>query len=191
MTADPRRKVQALEALLVLDARRGGRQALARLVALRGPRLYAHAVRLSGDREAARDIVQDAWVQIIRGLQSLKDETAFLPWALRIVSRRVAADIRSRQKTRAIARDYASEAEHFEPARDPAQPDRDAVHAALKTLSAEQRATVALFYLEDMRVTEVAIALDIPVGTVKTRLMKARALLRDRLEGQLKGNSDG
>ncbi len=54
---------------------------------------------------------------------------------------------------------------------------------AIKTLPPEQQAAIALFYLEDMSVAEVAVALDVPAGTVKTRLMHARRKLRDALEG--------
>lgn len=145
MAADRRRKLQALEALLVLEAKGGDRQALATLVELRGARLYAHAARLSGERDAARDILHDAWIQIIRNLGSLKDENAFLPWALCIVSRQVAAHIRKRQKDRAIAKSLETEVERTQQPRDPAQLDMDAVRAALTALSAEQQATVALF----------------------------------------------
>ena len=55
--------------------------------------------------------------------------------------------------------------------------------AAIATLPRDQAATIALFYLEDMSVGEVSTALDVPVGTVKTRLMHARRKLRSVLEG--------
>ncbi|GAA0782346.1 RNA polymerase sigma factor [Roseibium denhamense] len=180
-------KVRALEALLVLDAKAGDKTALGKLVDLRGPRLFAHAVRLSGDRDAARDIVQEAWIQIIRGLPGLNDETAFLPWALCIVSRRVSAVIRTRQTERKLAEQLAPEAVSAqEPGVDMVL-DAAAVRRAIKCLPPAQEATVALFYLEDLSVAEVAKALDIPIGTVKTRLMAARAALRDILEGHHDG----
>ena len=55
---------------------------------------------------------------------------------------------------------------------------------AIRTLPPEQQAAIALFYLEDMSVAEVAVALDVPAGTVKTRLMHARRKLRGALEGE-------
>jgi DNA-directed RNA polymerase specialized sigma24 family protein len=87
---------KALDAYLVADARIGNRRALARLMQLRGPRLMAHATRLLGDGEGERDVVQDAWVEVMRGLGGLRDDGAFLPWALQIVSRRVACRNRCR-----------------------------------------------------------------------------------------------
>ena len=64
---------------------------------------------------------------------------------------------------------------------------RARVRAALARLSPEQAATVALYYLEDLSTAEVAAATDVPVGTVKTRLMHAR----DRLRALLQGEDDG
>lgn len=177
-------KQKALEGYLVASARMGDRRALSQLVELRGPRLLSHAIRLLGDREGAQDVVQEAWVEIMRGLHGLRDDHAFLPWALRIVSRRVAREISRRQRVR--RRDEAILAETDEPpVDDPALSiDAGRVAAAIATLSPAQSATVALFYLEELSVAEVAVALDVPAGTVKTRLMHARAKLRDVLEGE-------
>ena len=176
-------KDRALDAYLVAAVRTGDRNAMAALVRHRGPRLLAHAARLLGEREAARDMVQEAWVEIIRGLGGLSGPEAFLPWALRIVSRRVAREIQRRQRHRRIAEELGSVPD--EPIGDMAALAIDGakVVAALKTLSNAQAATVALFYLEELAISEVAEALDVPVGTVKTGLMHARARLRAHLEG--------
>ncbi|QDG77964.1 RNA polymerase sigma factor [Labrenzia sp. PHM005] len=189
MTDNRLQKVRALEALLVLDAKAGNKKALEQLVALRGDRLYAHAARLAGDREAARDIVQEAWVQILRSLPGLTDETSFLPWALCIVSRRVAAFIQTRQKDRRLAEDFAPEAPQVFTLDTDQILDAPKVREILHQLPPVHHATIALFYLEDMSVAEVAKALDVPIGTVKTRLMTARAILRNYLEGDQNGQA--
>lgn len=62
--------------------------------------------------------------------------------------------------------------------------DLTRVRDAIATLPAKQRAAMALFYTEDLSVAEIAIALDVPPGTVKTRLMHARRNVRAQLEGQ-------
>lgn len=178
---DPR--ARALDAYLVATARAGDRRAMERLVLHRGDRLMAHAVRLLGDREVARDMVQEAWVEIIRALPRLKDDGAFLPFALRIVSRRVAREIGRRQKGRRLEAAVAVEVAAEVGEAGPAASDAAKVRAAIRALPPDQAATVALFYLEDMSVAEVATATDVPVGTVKTRLMHARRKLRDVLEG--------
>lgn len=189
----PRRKQQtnALSAYLVAAARGGDQMAMSRLVDLHGGRLIAHATRLLGEPDGARDCVQDAWIEVLRGLNGLRDDTVFLPWALRIVTRRVSRDIKRRQRDRALSRELTVEMDVLgpesgpEPGSDTA--DASAVRRALAHLSPDHQACIALFYLEDMRVAEVAIALDVPVGTVKTRLMHAR----EKLRAVLKGQSDG
>jgi RNA polymerase sigma-70 factor (ECF subfamily) len=180
---DPR----LIDAYLVAGVRLGERGAFARLVAWRGPRLYAHARRLCDDADTARDLVQQAWVSIWRGLGGLRDDRAFLPWALRIVTRAAARDLRGRLAARRLAQDWAAVAETEAPAAGEAGAEAAVLHRALAVLSPEHRAVLALFYLEEMRVAEVAIALDIPPGTVKTRLMHARGKLRAYLEGDHDG----
>ncbi len=182
-------KERALDAWLVAAARTGDRRAMARLVALRDPRLLAHATRLLGEREGARDVVQEAWIEILRGLGRLRDDSLFLPWALRIVTRRVAREIRRRQRGRSLAEAVRAEVEPSVTEAGPGALDAAKLRAAIAALPPAQAATVALFYLEDLSVTEVATALDVPVGTVKTRLMHARAKLRALLEGNENGQT--
>ena len=73
-------------------------------------------------------------------------------------------------------------AEAGQSAREPL--DRRAIDRAIAALPPDQQAAVALFYLEEMSVAEVAVALDVPAGTVKTRLMHARRSLRETLQGE-------
>lgn len=189
MKPRPTSKAQALSAYLVLQARDGDMQALTRLVHMHGARLQTHAARLLGESEGARDCVQEAWVEIVRGLGGLRDARVFLPWALRIVTRRVAREIGGRQRARALSGEFAAEAEVSCPGDGSDAADAAAVRRAMLHLPPDQRASVALFYLEDMRVAEVAVALDVPVGTIKTRLMHARRKLRAILEGEQDGQA--
>ncbi len=177
-----REKERALDAWLVASARLGDRAALAQLTRRWNGRLLAHAWRLLRDPEGARDAVQEAWAEMLRGLGRLRDGEAFAAWAYRIVSRRCARRIRRAQADRQLA-----EAVALQPAQaDPSGPeplDRQAIDRAIAALPPEQQAAVALFYLEEMSVAEVAVALDVPAGTVKTRLMHARRRLRETLQG--------
>lgn len=178
---------QIYEELLVIRAQAGERAAFAELAELRGARLLIHATRLLQDRDAARDVVQDAWVDILRGLPGLRDARAFPAWATRIVTRRCAGYVNRRVTARNLARDVAGETpEHAENA-GPQAADARSVRAAIADLPADQAATIALFYMEDMSVAEVSVALDIPHGTVKTRLMHARKKLKQALKGEDNG----
>lgn len=167
---------------LAASARAGSRIALEQLATRIQPRLLGHARRLTGDAEAARDAVQEAWVEIVRGLSRLDDATAFPAWAFRIVSRRCAHWVRKQQRNRRLDVAYSAEplvtttADGGERASDAARLAR-----AIAILPPDQRAAIALFYLEDLSVAEIAVALDAPSGTVKTRLMHAREKLRRTL----------
>lgn len=170
---------------LVLAAKAGDRSAFDRLVARWHPKLVAHAWRLLGDSDKARDAAQEAWVEIAKGFARLSDERAFPAWAFRIVTRRCARSIAIMAQTRKLEQAILAEPqEHVEP--DPVLDPSGvkALHVAINKLSPYQRATVALHYFEEMSVAEIAVALEVPAGTVKTRLMHARANLRASLEGE-------
>ena len=181
-----RTKEQLLDEYLVAAARVGDRKAFELLARRWRRRLLAHAWRLTGDVDLAREATQDGWVEIVRGLGRLRDERAFPAWAFQIVSRRCARRIGRARQDRALAAAVA--AGPVEPFAAPEEGDAPAV-ARLKTalagLPPEQRAAIGLFYLEDMGVSETATALNVPAGTVKTRLMHARRKLRAVLEGDL------
>jgi len=174
---------RALDAYLVVSARLGDRTAFDRLARRWNARLLAHAWRLLGDADLAADAAQGAWVEIARGLDRLQDEAAFPAWAYRIVSRQCARRIGQLRHGRTLSRELANEAEiQPEQPQGPAQADQLRLRAAVRALPAAQRAAVALFYFEELSVAEVAVALDVPAGTVKTRLMHARQTLRSALQ---------
>ena len=167
---------------LVLAARTGDRSAFDSLARRWQPKLAAHAWRLLGDREAARDAVQESWLEIVGGLRRLRDPQAFPAWAFRIVSRRCARDVAAAVRRRHLATDL--EAAPQATFHDPAEAgERERLAAAIRALPPEQRAAIALFHFEELSVAETAVALDVPAGTVKTRLMHARRKLRAVLEG--------
>lgn len=170
---------------LAAAARAGDRLAWERLVVRWQPRLHRHAWRLVGDQERALDRVQEAWIEILRGLPGLDDVAAFPAWAYRIVTRRC-------QRAYRLDLREPESGDAFDDAPEMATPERESaefaadlgrVLAAMQTLPPEQRAALALYHLDQMGVAEIAIALDVPPGTVKTRLMHARRKLRAQLEG--------
>lgn len=188
MPANTIEKRRALIAYHAAGARLGRAADLSALVKLCSPGLLAHARRLTDDAETARDVVQESWIAIARALPGLHDERAFLAFALRIVTRIAARDLGRRERRRVADAGFAQMQPPEQPAPDAAFTS-DELRRALATLPPAQHAALALFYLEGMSVAEVAHALDIPPGTVKTRLMHARARLRAHLEGEENGQS--
>lgn len=182
MTVD---KERVYDAYLVASARIGDRTALARLVQRWQPRFIGHAYRMLGNADLAAEAAQEAWLEVLRGIAGLDDAKAFPAWALRIVGRRCARLIKGRQRAREVDRTFVQEQEAFFEGTDNGElrVELAAVQKALATLSPEQQVVIGLFYLEEMSVAEVSIVLEIPPGTVKTRLMHARQKLRAQLEG--------
>jgi len=176
-----RTRERVVDEILVLAAQ--GRQvdAFEELAARWYPRLLRHALRLTGDPEGAREVVQETWVAIARGLTRLHDPARFAPWALRITSRRCADWIGQRR----AARQRSSELDAAAEIPSPTGARTDAlvrVREALRRLDREQQALMAMFYVEGLSVAEIAAALEIPVGTVKSRLYHARERLRAATE---------
>jgi RNA polymerase sigma-70 factor (ECF subfamily) len=172
---------------LVVAAQAGDRAAWERLVARWQPRLLRHAWRLTGHADRAADLVQDAWVDIWKGLRRLEDVVAFPAWAFRIVTRRCHRAFGETDRERAGMRELAEVSAESDDAEGAEAIARDIdlarVRAAMAALPPAQRAALSLFHLEALSVAEIAIALDVPPGTVKTRLMHARRKLRAVLEG--------
>lgn len=177
-----RTTARILDEYLVVSARAGDARAFDMLARRWQRKLVAHAWRLSGDPEAARDAAQLGWIEIVRGLGRLQDERAFPAWAYRIVSRVCARQIGEAVRRRKLAGDVAAQPE-AEPQDVGSGHDAAVLRAAIRALPADQRTAIALFHFEDLSVAEVAVALDVPAGTVKTRLMHARRKLRAALEG--------
>lgn len=169
-----------LDEYLVLRSQSGDAEAFRGLVERWHTRLLGHAFRFTGDAEAARDITQDCWLAIVRGISTLQDPTRFRPWAYRIVANKSRDWVR-REQARRRAADVVGAAKR----ESGAACVRDAVariREGIARLDGEQRLILTWFYLEEMSVREIADALSIPVGTVKSRLFHARSALRACLE---------
>jgi RNA polymerase sigma-70 factor (ECF subfamily) len=177
-----RRAGRIFDEYLAASARAGDRKAFSRLAERWQPKLLAHAYRLIGERDAARDVTQDAWADIINSLSRLEDVRVFPAWAYRIVSRRAADVIRVKQRDRKLQSEYAADGDNSVEDIE-SRAEGAGLSAAINALPNDQRAAIALFYLEDLSVAEIAAALRVPAGTVKTRLMHARRKLRAALEG--------
>jgi RNA polymerase sigma-70 factor, ECF subfamily len=160
---------------LTLAAREGDLDAFETLVRAHTPAAYAHALRFFGDGSAAEDVVQEVWIKVYRSLGSFDGRARFSTWLYRVV-RNTCLDHLRQGKHRPIPVESLPE---------PAAPGdlADAValstslERALSLLAPEDRDALSAVSVFDLTYAEAAEVLGIPVGTVKSRVFRARRSL--------------
>ena len=161
---------------LVDRARRGDREAFGVLAGGAVDRLYAIARFILRDTDLAEDATQEALVRAWRDLPALRDAERFDAWLYRLVVRSCADVGRRRGRQRAEVRILM--AEPAEPDGASTLADRDQLERGLRRLTEPQQAILVLHFYVGLSPSEAADALDIPVGTAKSRLHYALAALR-------------
>lgn len=169
------------EGALIARAQARDQDAFRRLVELHRHAVHGLALRILRSPEDAEEVAQEAFVRAWRALPNFRGESRFSTWMHRIVARRSYDRLAVLKKRR--AREVGVEEAETLPS---GSADLGAewqqmrrVEKLLDRLSDMQRAVVVLFYYEGKSVTDVALALGIPTGTVKTHLSRARATMRD------------
>jgi RNA polymerase sigma-70 factor, ECF subfamily len=178
---------QVLTELLVIQAQRGDERAFADLHALWRADLHRMALVRVERPVAADEVMTDVWLAIARGLARLDDPATFPRWAFRIVERRSVDWVRRRGMERRREQAAAGQAEELAPAPvGPAalEPSDDvlALRNAIQRLSPEQQQLLHLFYDLGRSIGEIGAILDLPPGTVKSRLFSVRETLKRQLE---------
>lgn len=156
------------ERRLIREAQQGSRQALADLYAAHWPRAHRAAYLVVHDSAAAEDIAQDAFLAALAALDRFDRRRPFAPWLHRIVVNR-AIDWGRREALRRKAAEPDSQAD----ATPPVEQIGEDLMAALAQLPVDQRAVVVLRYLLDYSPGEVSKMLELPRGTVNSRLRRA------------------
>ncbi len=163
--------------LLVVLAQQGDSAAFERLYARWNPRLLRAARRYTGDGELARDLVQDCWVGIWKGIGRLKTPSHFRSYAFAVLHRRGSDAIAKAIK----ARQHRSNTTVEQPYNTPALDDQSALSSAFASLPPDQRLAAHLHFVEGLTLAEIAHAQAVPLGTAKTRLFHARRKLKTAL----------
>ena len=179
--AAPHPPDEALDQWLVLRAQAGEEDPLRLLVERWNVRLRRHALRLTDDPEGAAEVMQEAWLAIVRGLRRLEDPACFRRWAYKIVSRRSADWVRSRQANRSRTEPLIEDpvATQHETTKDDLQ---SRLRESMRSLPQQDRVILGMRYVDAIPILEIAEVLGIPAGTVKSRLHYARARLKNALE---------
>ena len=179
------------DAQLIDLALKGQTEAFGQLVLKYQDRLYNTVFHVVGHAEDARDIVQEALVQAFLKLDSFRRHSAFYTWLYRIAFN--VAITQRRRRRPAVSMDHMRETSHIEPVDcedDPAEAllckERcRQVRAAIARLAEEHRAVLVLREIDGCCYETISEILDLPIGTVRSRLHRARLQLREELKEML------
>jgi RNA polymerase sigma-70 factor (ECF subfamily) len=176
------------EVAAILDAQQGDRAAFGSLVKAYQKRAYAIAYGFVGNREDALELAQESFVKAYRAISRFDTTMPFYPWLYRIVRNTCLNHIKKRKRRGESSLDGMMESGfdvssgRDEPAREAALGDiREAVGNALSRLSDDHREIITLRHIHELSYVEIAECLDIPQGTVMSRLHAARRSLREKL----------
>jgi RNA polymerase sigma-70 factor (ECF subfamily) len=182
--------VSADDHRLIAECLDGDTAAFGALVRRHQDRLYNTAYRLVGNAEDAQDVVQEAFLSAYQSLGNFKGDSLFFTWLYRIA---VNTAISLKRKQRAVLRIGGPEGGPAAEPLDPSELSRPGhaleqaeqgqrIHQALARLSPEHRAVLVLKDMEGEKYEAIAEVLGVPIGTVRSRLHRARLELRELLE---------
>lgn len=174
---------------LVEKAKRGDQEAFAQLVLDNQNRVYSLALRLSGDREEAADLAQEAFVKAWQGLSAFQGESSFSTWVYRLTTNVCIDHLRKKKRREAVEPSVSLDDENnswAEPSTWEQDPQRlleqsergKALARAIDRLPDWQREALVLRELSGLSYQEIGEKLDIDIGTVKSRIARARLNLR-------------
>jgi RNA polymerase sigma factor (sigma-70 family) len=145
-------------------------------------RLLYYLRRLIDHEQDATNALQEVWLHAFRGVRSLQDGSRLAPWLYTIARRTAMSHFRSHYALREEPATGVSEEIDDTPDDALHLENAELVHFGLGKLGASEREVLTLLFLEDLNVQEISELLEIPAGTVKSRLFKARRDLRRVLE---------
>ncbi|WP_422930305.1 sigma-70 family RNA polymerase sigma factor [Singulisphaera sp. PoT] len=152
-------------------------------------RLYPTVFRLTGCAEEAQDLLQDAFLRAFEKLDYFQGESSFYTWVYRIAVNLTLSNRRRKRPSLSLARgkeegvgEPASDVEETDPSLPLERAERDRrVLEALDSLAPDHRAVIVMKEFDGLHYEEIGAILGVPVGTVRSRLHRARCELRDRL----------
>jgi RNA polymerase sigma-70 factor (ECF subfamily) len=181
---------------IIEQVRAGNSRRYALLVDRHKDRAFTLAVRLTGDKGEAEELVQDAFLRAFKSLDQFRGDAKFGTWFHRIVYNLCMTRVtRRRGKTERldpqdekalddsfVDKDELSIQEQLE-----GEELQRMIDEEINGLPAKFKSVITLFYVQEMSYEEIVSVLCTPIGTVKTNLFRARNLLRERVLGRMKG----
>lgn len=182
------------DAALVRAAQGGDHGALDQLFRRHYDRVHGVCRRITGNDADAADATQEAMIAMVRGLTRFDGRASFGTWAYRIATNASLDELRRRRRRPLVAgRDHDHSDDHADPSageRIEQFADRQQIDAALAALPEDFRVPVVLRDVADLDYAEIAAILDVPVGTVKSRIARGRGMLANTIS-RADGNHEG
>lgn len=151
-------------------------------IRLHGKRLYGLCLFLCANSSDADDLYQETWLKVVKNISQYDPKKEFEPWLTKICVNTYRNTLRRAARSPIINFSTNEEKEHFlQSVPVPEKKDYSSLYMAIEKLPDKLRLTVLLFYFRDMDIAGTATVLGIPEGTVKSRLNKARKLLKEVL----------
>lgn len=168
----------------------GEQEAFGFLIRKYQSRLYNSMVHFLRDESEAEDVVQDAFVLALTKLESFKGNSQFYTWLYRIAHNAAISKLRKKRPTLSLDQSFGEDAPGFSVPSPEAQPGKrmeqdeeiQQLMEGMKRLSDEHRSILILREMEEMDYEAIAGVLQLPVGTVRSRLHRARSCLKDIME---------
>lgn len=168
--------------LLVLRCHRGQKSAFERLFRAWERPLYYYIRRLVDDEQVAWQILQETWLKVLRGIRRLREPRKLPAWLYSVARKTAMNHLRAEYAKQAFFEQNGNVADTADYDHTTDFDDAEEVHYGLERLSLPHREVLTLFFLQDLSVEEIAGVLEIPVGTVKSRLYYAKRSLKAELE---------
>ncbi len=170
--------LQAEEDLLVLAAQDGNHKAFHMIFQQYQKPLLRYAFKVCGDKEISQDAVQEAWIKFAGTIRKLDDPRALRSWLYKLVHWRIVDLVRAEHNHRKSEQVF--EDEKHDCAIEETQTRNESLNIAIDCLPSIEKQVIHLFYLHELKVNEIAMVLRIPAGTVKSRLNRARKMLKEK-----------
>lgn len=171
---------QAEEDLIVLAAQSGNQKAFYYIYQKYYKSLLRYAFKICNDKDLAQDAAQEVWIKFAKGIRKLNDPRALRSWLYRLVRWRT-IDL-MRISDRYESNEYLLDNEKISQSNEESTYSSDDLMLVINRLPSIEKQMIHLFYLDELKVSEIASVLDIPNGTVKSRLNRARKLLRQKFD---------
>jgi len=169
------RKNKVFDELLVLQYQQGNKQAFELLFKRWNKKLVSFAYKLTHDTDSAKDVVQDSWISIQKGIYKLKSPSKLSSWMFRVTYNKSIDYLRKKGK-----HEQTELTSDISEAHEESEERWLGVEQILKRLPADQKVILTLFYLEEHSVKEIAEILDLKEATVKSRIFYAREKLKKK-----------